>query len=801
MDQTRMAFGIAPARRKSLAIAVSATAATAAALCGAQPAHAELEEIIVTATKRSENLQNIAQSVQAFTTDDIRTQRLIGIDDYSKKIPALSFVNREPGGLSVVFRGVSVSGLAFGENASSSVYLDEQPVTASGRNINPRLIDIERLEALSGPQGTLFGDSSQSGALRIITNKPDPDAASAWLEAEVNGYEEGDAGYDLSGMANVPLVPGKLALRLVGFSVHEAGYIDNVKRPSLGGTFDNAAVAKDDVNSADIYGGRAQLRWFVNEDWTADFTGIFEHKSVDGFSDINRNIDLGDLEQRRYERESTQDEWYQLALTVEGPVAGLDGTFAVSYFDRDFRYEADATDYEFSLQRSSCGRYPGGCAGAFGEPGSYSFYDFGGDPHGYATNREATKRWSMESRVATPGDSSSRWSGVAGVFYNKEKGKTLFRSYARGFGDTDFFSYLNYLAYVGNGSYKDPTDNWWVGAYDRELEQKAVFGELSFALTERLSITAGGRWYDVSDDFYLVNGGIQDGWPDPNEAPIYTNVDVGSGASGTVGKLSLKWQITDDHMVYATYSEGFRGGGGNPIRRDSKLPTTFDADFLYNYEVGAKTRWLDGMMRLNLTAYHMDWIDIQVQVEDPRPAVYALAFVNFPEATIDGIEVELQWMLTDNLEFNASMAHLDAQISKTSTLFPRSPYPFTVLKGTTLPVSPDFKANLSLQYNLPQQMFGAAPYARVDYSYTGESYNSVGSEAVIADAPPARQDNYMLLDIGLGLDAEGWNAQFFIENVLDERAEQFFNNRWGTSRLSINPPRSLGVSFRKNFDL
>jgi iron complex outermembrane receptor protein len=796
MDPNHDRRSAAPAGRKALAIAVSATAAMVS-----QGARAELEEIIVTATKRAQSLQEVPQSVQAFSTEDIRKQHLVGIDDYSKKIPALSFVSREPGGLSVVFRGVSVSGLAFGENASSSIYLDEQPVTSSGRNVNPRLIDIERLEALSGPQGTLFGDSSQSGALRIITNKPDADEASAWVETQINGYEEGDAGYDLSGMVNVPLVPGKLALRLVGFAAHEAGYIDNVVRPSLGGTFDNADVAENDVNSGDVYGGRAQLRWWVNEEWTADFTGIFEHSEADGFSDVNLNTNLDELQQRRYEKESTEDEWYQLALTLEGPVAGLDGTVSVSYFDRDFRYEADATDYEFSLQRSSCGRYPGVCAGAFGDPGSYAFYDFGGDPRGYATNMDADDRWSMEARVATPGDSSSRWSGVAGVFYNKEQGTTLFRSYQRGFGDTDFFAYLNYLAYVGNGSFKSPGDNWWVGAYDTELEQKAVFGEISFAITERLSITAGGRWYDVKDDFYLVNGGLQDGWPDPNEEPIYTNVAVSSQESGTVGKFSIKWQITDDHMVYATYSEGFRGGGGNPIRRDSKLPTTFDADFLYNYEVGAKTTWLDGLMRFNLTAYHMDWIDIQVQVEDPRPAVYALAFVNFPEATIDGVEAEIQWMLSDNLELSASLARLDAQISKDSTLFPRSEFPFTVVEGTNLPVSPDMKANVGLQYSVPMQWLGADPYIRLDLSYTGESYSSIGSEAVIADNAPSRQDNYTLVDFGMGLDAEGWSAQLFVDNLLDERAEQFFNNRWGTRRLSINAPRSVGLSFRKNFDL
>jgi len=147
------------------------------------------------------------------------------------------------------------------------------------------------------------------------------------------------------------------------------------------------------------------------------------------------------------------------------------------------------------------------------------------------------------------------------------------------------------------------------------------------------------------------------------------------------------------------------------------------------------------------------------------------------------------------------LARLDAQISKDSTLFPRSEFPFTVVEGTNLPVSPDMKANVGLQYSVPMQWLGADPYIRLDLSYTGESYSSIGSEAVIADNAPSRQDNYTLVDFGMGLDAEGWSAQLFVDNLLDERAEQFFNNRWGTRRLSINAPRSVGLSFRKNFDL
>ncbi len=765
-----------PKRRKALAIAVSTTAA----LAGSQSARAELviEEIVVTATKRSENLQDVPQALQAFTTDDIRKQRFLGIDDYVKKVPSLSFASREPGGLSVVFRGVAVSGVSYGANPSSSVYLDENPITASGRNANPRLIDIQRVEALSGPQGTLFGDASQSGALRIITNKPDTSEASGWIDGMLNAFEEGDTGYDLSGMANIPLIADKLALRLVGFTGKEAGYIDNVGGRSPGRTFTNADIADNDVNSADVSGARANLRWDINQDWSAEFTSLFEKRSADGFGDVN--LDVGDLQQLRYEDESLDDEWYQLALTLEGPVAGMDGTLAVSYFNRDFRYEVDATDYEFSLESNSAG---------------YAFYDFGGDPRGHATNREEEDRWSVEARLATPSESTSRWSGIVGVFYNKSQSDTLFESFARDFGDTNFFSYLNYLAYEQNGSFRDPTDNWWVGAYEAEMEQKAVFGEISYELTERISITAGGRWYDVKNEFHLVQGALRAGWPVEGETYINSDESVDSQESGFVPKLNIKWQVDDDHMLYATYSEGFRSGGGNALRSNSVLPRAFDSDFLTNYELGAKTTWLDGALQLNAVAFHMVWEDIQVSVEDPQPQVFSLGIVNFPEAEIDGFELDFVWLPAEGWELSGTGAWLDAELSQTSTQ-----YGVTAVEGSQLPLAPEWKASLGAQYTFPAVLFGGVPYLRLDYSYNGESLNALGGlESIIVSPPPDEQQAYSIIDFSVGLEAEGWSAQFFVDNLGDERAEQFFSNRWGKKRLSINDPRSFGVSVRKNF--
>ena len=253
---TQAARRFSGARSPALAAAVSAVLAGAAGTAMAQST-ASLDEIIVTATRRSERLQDVPESISAFDTKAIAMRGLQQMDDYAKLIPGLSISERKPGGTTIVFRGVASSGVQFGAVSSAGLYLDEQPITNSGRNPDPRLVDIERIEALRGPQGTLYGASSQSGTLRVITNKPDPSGFDSWAEAQVSSVSSGGTGYDLSAMLNIPLAEDRFALRLVGFTAEDAGYIDNVLGDSQGtGTdiavtragFANANVIAKDVN-------------------------------------------------------------------------------------------------------------------------------------------------------------------------------------------------------------------------------------------------------------------------------------------------------------------------------------------------------------------------------------------------------------------------------------------------------------------------------------------------------------------------------------------------------------------------
>jgi outer membrane receptor protein involved in Fe transport len=763
-----------------LAAAVSTALAGASGAAYAQSETA-LGEVIVTATRRAEKLQDVSESIAALDTRAIAMRGLQQMDDFAKLIPGLSLGVREPGGTTIVFRGVASSGLQFGAVSSSALYLDEQPITQSGRSPDPRLIDIERIEALRGPQGTLYGASSQSGTLRVITNKPDPSGFSAWTEGQVTSIDGGDTGYDVSAMVNLPL-SDKVALRLVGFAAEDAGYIDNVLSDSQGATFDNANFVDKDVNSAQTTGGRAALRFDFSDSVNATIGAVFQDLSTDGHGDVNG--DLGDLHQVRFENESLDDKWYQLALTVNTSLSFADAIFSASYFDRDFAYEADATSYEYQFNQSG-----------------YEIYNFGGDPRGFATNNEQTEITTFEARLQSSADSGSRWNWLAGVFYSKEKSHTEFDSFVRDYQDTPAFAYFSDFQYDQTGSALAPTETWFLGRYDTELEQKAVFGEIGFDVTENFTITAGGRWFDYDRRFALHQESPEGFTASLPTGPTLTDATTQTDESGSVVKLNLAYRVDEDRMVYATYSEGFRVGGSNPVRQNSILPGEFSSDQLTNFELGAKSEWLDNRLRFNVAAYFMQWDDFAVQIEDPQPGVFQLGYVNLPSAEIRGIESELSFVIDESWHLDATLGWNDGEISKATVLvLDPDEEPIPVTKGARLPLTPDWTATLGVEFRAPGRLLNAQPFARFDFAYVGEAVNNLeGIESVVSTSGVQKLDSYRTGDLRFGLESEHWSGSIFIDNVWDERATVFQSNRWAEPRLSINRPRTFGLQFRYDF--
>jgi iron complex outermembrane recepter protein len=220
-----------------------------------------------------------------------------------------------------------------------------------------------------------------------------------------------------------------------------------------------------------------------------------------------------------------------------------------------------------------------------------------------------------------------------------------------------------------------------------------------------------------------------------------------------------------------------------------------------NYELGYKSTMADGRFRLNVTAYHMVWEDIQLQAEDPAPDIFTLGIVNFPEASIDGVEAQFSWLPAGGWDISGTLGWNEGEISENATLFAETDEPVTVSAGTQLPIMPDWKGSLAIEYRFGQELLGGEPYVRVDHTYNGEATSSLeGIQSIVFVNPVRILDPYNITDLRFGIDADGWSGALFVENVFDERAEQFFNDRWAQTRLSINRPLSVGVTFRKYFE-
>jgi iron complex outermembrane receptor protein len=800
-----------------------------------------LEEVTVTATKRgSLHLQDVPISITAFTGENIQAQGLKKLDDYFGQIPSLTFGRLEPGGTNVIMRGCAISGVAFGNNPTTGVYLDEQPITNSVQNPDPRLVDIERVEALAGPQGTTFGDASQCGTLRIITNKPVMEESSAWVDVTGTTVHDGKLGYDFNAMLNVPM-GDKVALRLVGFSATDAGYIDNVLRPSPRGTFDNSANVKNNVNSTDVYGGRAAIRWRPDDTWNIDFQGIYQDTSQNGFgdADINENYfegyNLKKWEQVRYNPETWSDKWYQLALTADKDLGWGVWTATGSYFSRKTATRTDATTYLQGFQSAT------DYANANAIYYSILYDDWGGDPRG-ATYTPPGKdtRTTFETRLATTDELSSRWSMLVGAFYNKSKTPTqsfvsnvegqsanCSEYYAAAPGCTNAFTYLSYLHYYYFGTFSKPSDNWWTGIYTNEVKSTALFGEVTFNITENFSITAGGRWYEIKTDRSLVQGSLMDptganlapncgteddraawqvdGIPQEGFDLCFADFTSNSKETGFVPKLNATWNITDQNMVYATYSEGFRNGGANGGRRGSIFASggefdQYTSDNLYNYEIGTKNTLADGRMLFNVTFYHMDWKNIQIQTEDPEPLIFATGILNFPEAKINGIESNFSWLPMEQLTLTGTLGYNSAKLKNDAVLWPGTDNETTIPKGTRLPLMPEWKFSLNARWDFNSQLWGAHPYTMATWTYNDSSVNSLGVTAGAFQEPPTVNPSFDIVNIRFGLTGDDWSAQLFVDNVFNEYATVFYSTRWTQLRAAVLPPRTIGINFRKDFD-
>ena len=807
---------------KPLSLAISALIAAPAGTAVAQDQQEAsgdvmLEEVTVTARKREETLQSIPQSIQAISSEQIQQAGLRGMNDYVRFIPSLNIVQSNPGTAMVVFRGVADAQSTFIAEPSAAVYLDEQSLVLNGQP-NPRMVDIERVEALSGPQGTLFGASAQAGVLRIITNKPDPEAFDANVDVALRYMEEGDPSYDISGMVNIPMGES-WALRLVGFTARDGGFIDIVEGTSVPyGIYSNEDVVQDDFNEVQYTGGRISARWFMNDNWTMTAGIVYQKTEADGRSEHDPEF-AGDLNLVRInpDFETDNQDWTQYALTFEGDLGFADFVSATSYFTRDWEYTQDTSVGYTAYFGTFCYvPYPGYNWIAYTR---YCFFsndlrdnDYLGvyynDVNGYLRNTQKNWKFSQEFRLFHQGETID-W--VAGFFYEKSHEEWVFDTFADGYDQSrSFQNYLDgNLIWRGNPIPAGPSgDQWWRSADDTDWEQWAIFGEVTWHINDAWDLTVGARWFDrtMNKTYYV-------------ELPANNLTDEGvstpsSDENDWVPKVSLSWNITDNNMVYALYSEGFRPGGTNRGRGEPFFPQQYDSDKLENFEIGTKNTLMDGRMRLNATYFDMSWNDYQLEVVDPasRPCgsdnalpepqcgqPWQKVVANVGNASSKGLEVQWDWLATEHLSIGANATWLDAKVDEDIT-------DLGVPAGSRLPLSPELKGAMYAQYDWPVDWFGANnAWLRLQWSYTGDMLNQV--EALTLDdgpTPQILQPSYNIGDLIFGVDHANWNLQLFINNLTDERAVLFanpyeFDYFFGRSRVTVNRPREFGIRWIQRF--
>lgn len=776
---------------------------------GDASADANADEIVVTAQRRSESLQAVPISIVALNTQKLENLQVRNFNDYMAFLPSAGFTTGSigtPGNSSVSFRGIVTNGglITSGSLATVGTYLDEQPITSIQGTVDVHIYDIARVEALAGPQGTLFGASSLAGTIRIITNQPDNTKLSARIDADANSILGHGAGGQIEGYINVPIVNDKIALRAVGWYTRTGGFIDNVfgsrKFPSSGIVQRNDALVEDNHNPVDTIGMRALLGIDLDDNWTVTPSVIVQQTKWQG-SFQSDDDKAGVLKVAHFFPEFGKDRWYQVGGTITGRISDFEVTYAGYYMNRRLDTQNDYSDYGYFYDLVA-----GSGTGVVNNAGKLI------DPSQVNTNFTRLTKLSQELRVASPSDKRLR--AQAGLFYQRQVQRDENNYLTPGFADR--------LSVPGRPG------QVWLTLQDRVDKDYAAFAQADFDATDKLLLTGGVRRYRFDNSlvgFFGVNttyfgtgvrqclgraagGGpfgvgqaVVPGTPCTNLGVLNSNGSISpkrSEGSGFTWRANATYRITPDNMVYATFSTGFRPGGIN--RAGNAEP--FNADTLYNYEIGTKNSFFDRRLTANLTLFLQDWRDVQVSYQPPGGSGVVLVG-NVGKAQSKGIEAEIAWRDDNGLSLSASGAFVDAKLKEPFILFGAQTAP----AGARLPLTPRFKGNIIGRYEWDIGTNRA--HVQLAGAYIGDRDPVITtSDLAKTGISPA----YATLDAAVGLTGNGWNLEVYMRNVTDTRGElsraaRCNINYCGPSSADpvgqiyriYNQPRTLGIRVGRQF--
>ena len=819
-------------KQLGLAVALASTAFTA---------HAQIEEVLVTATKRTESMQDIPVAVSALGEEALDQLGISNFEDYLLQLPNVTAGGSGPGQNTIYIRGVAsttpgltVAGVA-GLAPNVALYLDEQPLAQPGRNLDIYAADLARVEVLSGPQGTLFGASSQAGTVRLITNKPDPSGNYASIDLGTAFTRKGEMSNNVEAMVNIP-INDKLTVRGVVYVDNQGGYIDNVVgqrnltesarfRPEgtvrsnglavsagragfqstadLSGVnfidADNSTRVEEDFNDTTYSGVRLSALWDINDDWSLTVAHTEQELETDGvfFADPN----LGDLEIQRYEDDSLEDAFSNTNWTLAGRIGELEAIYTGAFTDRETDQFIDYADYIF------VGQYLPYyiCDGSVTYPGASAPSGTCQAPNMFVKSTSQTEVSSHEIRLST--DADRMISATVGGFYS-----TLDLAEKNDFtylGSRQAIAFNGETGFGPNFSAENSTSDqgqWPNGVIFRNDvlrtdEQKGVFGEAKIRLNDEFAVTVGARWYDVEVDLVGSAAGSFGNFGATTDNNAGNNLDTlfadprpdTASTDGVITKASVTWTPNDNQLLYATFSEGYRpgllnrpGGATNPAGTFT-VPYAIDTDDMTNYEFGWKTDLLDYTLRFNGSVFFAEIERLQTTIFDP--SITNLFFSdNAADAEIKGVEGDFIWAppSMSGLTVTGAFSVLDTEITRVIT--PTN----DVTLGDSLAYAPERQANLRARY---EWSVGSGMIAHVmpQIAYSAASYSDIVS--INRD----KLNSWTLLGFSAGVTSDTWSAEFFAENLSDERAEIARSFNFDRDRVNYVRPRTMGVRVSYDF--
>lgn len=752
-----------------------------------------LEEVVVTATRRSESVMEIPINIAAVGSQEIEALRLTDIDKIARHVPGLTVVDRGPrnGAPDAFVRGLNTSsiGTAFSPDTVAT-YLGDVPMS-----VDFKPFDLERVEVLIGPQGTLYGQGTLGGAIRYIPRSADLNEFSSEVRVGVskNG-EASDFNTNAGLLLNVPLIPEVLAVRANVDFTKDAGFIDYgfvVREPGVSNPepdFSNPAdVAAnlrrvEDVNDEDTVAARLNVRWAPTDSIEANLWYVYQDTNTQG-RQINHeeSFNTGRFEAGLRVLEPFEYKDEMAALTVSADLGWAEATGVIARSTFESGGQRDQTDLLLNFQ--------------------YGYELF---PSFTAFTREDTdaETDTIELRLASKSEGKLSW--VAGYFRSEFQSDTISREFTPGF---DQFAVDNL-----GGVQLRPDSLEYIQLGDNNSTEEAFFGELTWAFNDNFRATLGYRNYSFEVD---NEGGF--GLPlletvfngnSPTEIDSFIDLGRNQGEdSGDLFKLNVAWDINDSALVYATYTEGYRNGGVNSVPQCTaeQIGSTgqqlcaqpdevfIDPDTTQNYEIGYKGSFLDNRASATTSLYYVDWTDLQV---DTTTALGNLPITgNGSAAEAIGVEFKGQWQVSDNLYTALSYSYTKAELTARA---PGLVGNLDALAGSRLPGSPEHQASFNMTYST--EMFGGEVDFGYGFTYNGDVYNGTGGPEdtleTAAGAPADRQfealPSYDIHHLSATYIKDKWQVQLYIDNLFDD---YYFTSVRSTRRFlqseAAGPGRSV----------